>query len=184
MLLFCEDSQRSIGLDGLELRVGTVQECWSLPNTKHLQGCHVDLGPFGRRQLVQGCTITAGQRVLALCNVVPHELHGVLSQGGLLVAYFEDGRRIAVSPPLAAALGALASPSTAVAPAATSCALIDLDTPENAWARCRGQLTTTEDGRVLVGGGALVVDHEPCAVDEPGLGVGGGGCGLGGATFR
>ena len=44
------------------------------------------------------------QRVLVICNVLPREIHGWISEAGLLVARAAGGRE-AVQPPLAAELG-------------------------------------------------------------------------------
>ena len=46
------------------------------------------------------------QRVLVICNVLPREIHGWISEAGLLVARAADGSgREAVQPPWAAELG-------------------------------------------------------------------------------
>merc|ERR1712232_621133 len=72
----------------LELRVGVVMSATSVSGAEDLLSCTIDLGPNGHRHSVQGCLVVPGQRVLAICNLVDREIFGVLSQAGLLVAYY------------------------------------------------------------------------------------------------
>merc|ERR1712079_19715 len=94
-------------LASLDVRVGQVTSVYRMVDAERLFCCHVDLGPLmNARQLVQGIAVSVQQRVLVFCNILPRELHGVQSQGGLLVAYYADGHCEAVQPPSRPPLGA------------------------------------------------------------------------------
>eukprot|EP00931_Biecheleriopsis_adriatica_P092130 TRINITY_DN65953_c0_g1_i1.p1 TRINITY_DN65953_c0_g1~~TRINITY_DN65953_c0_g1_i1.p1 ORF type:complete len:365 (+),score=82.62 TRINITY_DN65953_c0_g1_i1:79-1095(+) len=148
------------GLCGVEIRAAVVQSAWSIPGSRHLCCCSVSLGSAQprQRQLVQGFSLRPGQRVLVICNLPSREMHGVQSQGGLLVASFEDGRRVAAAPPCSAALGALLQ---AAGPGPV--AAIDLAVAGNAWARLSCRLSTG-DGTVLLDGMPLMLGGDVCTV--------------------
>lgn len=62
--------------------------------------------PYFFRFLAGGHFLRQKQRVLVICNVLPREIHGWISEAGLLVARAADGSgREAVQPPWAAELG-------------------------------------------------------------------------------
>ncbi|CAE8724934.1 unnamed protein product [Polarella glacialis] len=146
------------GFAGVEVRVGAVDATWPISGSRHLTCCRVSMGPAGHRQVVQGYMLEPGQRVLVLCNLPPREMHGVMSQGGLLVASYADGQRVAVMPPASALLGDLLRESGERWPA------IDLDAAENAWDRCSARLSTEAGGTVLVDGRPLMLAGEACTV--------------------
>eukprot|EP00746_Dinoflagellata_sp_MGD_P138702 gnl/MRDRNA2_/MRDRNA2_72298_c0_seq2.p1 gnl/MRDRNA2_/MRDRNA2_72298_c0~~gnl/MRDRNA2_/MRDRNA2_72298_c0_seq2.p1 ORF type:complete len:872 (+),score=111.26 gnl/MRDRNA2_/MRDRNA2_72298_c0_seq2:59-2674(+) len=145
-------------LQALDLRVGMVLSSSPVPGTRHLSVCSVDIGSLGRRQVVQGCPVQPGQRVLVLCNIAPAEIHNIWSQGGLLVAYFEDGRRIPAAPPVSAAVG------TAVLTSAGTVPPIDVTVPDNAWCKCRERLTIAANENLDFDGTVLEIDGMPCKV--------------------
>jgi len=144
----------------LELRAGVVLSVSIVSGAEHILRCSVDLGPCGKRQLVQGCTVVPGQRVLVFCNLVHREMFGLLSQGGLLVAYYKDGVPEAVAPPQSAALGA------SVWPEAQAFPLVDLTIPDNVWAQCQGKFSTSTSGQVFFQHKCLEVKGEACTVQS------------------
>merc|ERR1719387_3098875 len=151
----------------LDFRVGVVLSSSPAPASNHLNICSVDVGSLGHRQLVQGCNVLPGQRVIVICNVTPAQIRGVWSQGGLLVGYYEDERRVAAAPPKSAPVGASLMQGTAASPP------IDIASPDNAWSRCCHRLSVCANGDICFDGTVLEIDGEACRLDS----------GLG-ATFR
>jgi len=145
-------------LRALDFRVGCILSAAAVVGSDHLICCTVDIGRFGSRQLVQGCPVEPGQRVLVLLNVVPREMHGLMSAGGLLVAYHRDGQRGAASPPSGAGLG------TALFGGAGACATIDLSIRGNAWEQARALLSVSEEGTVLANAAPVLLCGKICIV--------------------
>jgi len=139
-------------LASLDVRVGQVTSVHRMADAERLFCCNVDLGPLmNARQLVQGTVVAVQQRVLVFCNILPRELHGVQSQGGLLVAYYADGHCEAVQPPSGPPLGAPVASSTQLPPP------VDLSFAGNIWDQCRCYLSVASDGTLLLAGMPLLI---------------------------
>jgi len=146
-------------LASLDVRVGQVTSVHRMAGAGRLFCCQVDLGPLmDARQLVQGIAVAVQQRVLVFCNILPRELHGVQSQGGLLVAYYADGHCEAVQPPSGPPLGAPVASSAYLPPPA------DLSFEGNIWDKCRCHLSVSSDGTLLLAGMPLLISGLHCTV--------------------
>jgi tRNA-binding EMAP/Myf-like protein len=145
-------------LASLDIRVGVVLATTPVPGTRQLSVCSVDLGSLGRRQVVQGCEVVPSQRVLVLCNIAPAEIHTIWSQAGLLVAYFDDGRRIPASPPASAPIG------TSLLSVTSSSPPVDVIAPHNAWFKCRERLAISANGSLHFDESVLQIGGEACKV--------------------
>ena len=80
----------------LEFRVGTVLVCEEVPKSKKLLRFEIDFGGE-KRQIVSGIKAwykaeeMPGKRVMAIVNLKPAKLAGLLSEGMLLSAEDEEG---------------------------------------------------------------------------------------------
>ena len=87
----------------LDLRVGTIIEAEKMPETKKLIVLKVDTG-IDVRTIVSGIaeSFTAeevvGKRVTVLINLTPRALHGVDSEGMILMTETADGKLVFVNP--------------------------------------------------------------------------------------
>jgi len=143
----------------LDIRVGQVTSVHGVVDAERLFCCQVDLGSSkNAQQLVQGLAVAVQQRVFVFCNILPRELHGVQSQGGLLVAYYADGHCEAVQPPSGLPLGAPVASSTQLPPP------VDLSFVGNVWHQCCCHLSVASDGTLLLAGMPLLVSGLHCTV--------------------
>ncbi|HEX9798809.1 MAG TPA: methionine--tRNA ligase [Thermoanaerobaculia bacterium] len=109
-----EEGNGMIDIDqflSVELKIGKVLACESLPKTEKLLKLSVDLGePSGPRQIVAGIAKAyrseelVGTDIVVVANLKPAKLMGHESQGMLLAAIDPDGRPIVVRPHQAGAL--------------------------------------------------------------------------------
>merc|ERR1712194_626326 len=114
---------------------------------------------MGQRQVVQGGAVAVGQRVLAMCNILPCELHAVESQACLLVAYYANGERLAVQPPpdLPHGAGALQH--------RVRTAAVDPRQKDNAWDLCKAHFSTDAEGCVFFRSRPFQINGLPCKVE-------------------
>jgi methionyl-tRNA synthetase len=88
----------------VELRVGTVINCTSVPKSTKLLLLTVDFGPQGEKQIVSGIREwytpeqLIGEQALFVYNLQPREVFGIQSHGMILVAADETGKKQLVSP--------------------------------------------------------------------------------------
>lgn len=81
----------------VELRVGTIESCESIPKSEKLYKMQVNFGDFGKRQILSGIKASftpeelIGQQALFVFNLKPRKMMGLESQGMLLVAKNEQG---------------------------------------------------------------------------------------------
>ncbi len=80
----------------LDIRAGVVKLAERVPGTAKLVRLEVDLGELGVRQLVAGIADEyrpeelVGKTIIVLANLEPKKIRGVLSQGMLLAAVYDD----------------------------------------------------------------------------------------------
>jgi methionyl-tRNA synthetase len=79
----------------LDLRVGLITLCESVPKSKHLYRLLVDCGETKLRQIITGISEfyspveLIGTKIIVLVNLKPISIMGLESQGMLLAADFE-----------------------------------------------------------------------------------------------
>ena len=148
-------------LPGIEVRVGVVEEVQRISSSRHLSCCRINLGTTSKQVIQGGHFLRQKQRVLVICNVLPREIHGWISEAGLLVARAADGSgREAVQPPWAAELGKAIDGERTYP-------MIDMSTFDNPWIRVTRRLSTG-NGVVLLDGEPLMCAGEACSVDLEG----------------
>jgi methionyl-tRNA synthetase len=87
----------------LDIRIGTILEAEKIPKTKKLLKLKVDVG-IDTRTIVSGIATSfkpeeiIGQRVSVLVNLAPRTLHGVESQGMILMSDTTDGKFTFIEP--------------------------------------------------------------------------------------
>jgi methionyl-tRNA synthetase len=80
----------------LDLRVGCIRVCESVPKSKKLLRCDVDLG-FETRQVLAGVAEhfrpeqMVGRKVVIVANLAPRKMMGLESRGMILMATDRDG---------------------------------------------------------------------------------------------
>lgn len=80
----------------VELRVGLVTSAERLPKSKKLLKLEVSFGELGNRTILAGVgqhiepDTLLNQKVVAVLNLVPREMMGVMSHGMLLAAHSGD----------------------------------------------------------------------------------------------
>lgn len=86
----------------LDLRVGTIKVCETIPKSKKLLRCEVDLG-FETRQVLAGIAEhykpeqLVGRNVIVVANLAPRKMMGLESHGMLLMATDRRGKLASVS---------------------------------------------------------------------------------------
>lgn len=87
----------------MDIRIGKVLEAEIVPRTKKLMKLIIDTG-IDQRTIVSGIAghykpkEVIGRQVCVLVNLEPRELHGILSQGMILMSEDADGKLIFVQP--------------------------------------------------------------------------------------
>ena len=81
----------------IELRVGTIEECESVPKSEKLYKLQVNFGELGKRQILSGIKASfapeelIGQQAVFVFNLKPRKMMGLESQGMMLVAKNKEG---------------------------------------------------------------------------------------------
>lgn len=90
----------------VELRVARVEAAEALPKSKKLLKLQIDLGEFGKRQILSGIAqyytpeALVGRLIIVISNLKPAQLMGETSQGMLLAASTEgEGSVLALLAP-------------------------------------------------------------------------------------
>lgn len=94
-----------------DLRVGSILTIEAVPKSKKLLKLEVDFGVLGTRTILAGLAprleenasgpgthLVPGQKVVAVLNLEPRQMMGLLSHGMLLAAADETGRVHLVNP--------------------------------------------------------------------------------------
>lgn len=88
----------------MDIRVGTILECFKVPKTSKLLQFKIDDGA-GERTIISGLALSyddpeelVGMQVLFMANFAPRKLRGIMSEGMLLSAEDADGRLVLCSP--------------------------------------------------------------------------------------
>jgi methionyl-tRNA synthetase len=95
----------------VELRVGTIEECESVPKSDKLYKMQVNFGEFGRRQILAGIKKAfephelIGKQSVFVFNLAPRMMLGMESQGMLLVAKDEHEKPVLMQPSIKIANG-------------------------------------------------------------------------------
>lgn len=83
----------------LDIRVGSVLSIEAVPKSKKLLKLEVSFGPvLGNRTILAGVAsalpdrLVVGQKVVAVLNLAPREMMGVLSNGMLLASHDEEDK--------------------------------------------------------------------------------------------
>lgn len=99
----------AIGFFGYDLRVGQIMQVESVPKSKKLLKLEVNFGAvIGNRVIMAGIggnspygeivdgvwkdSCLVGQKIVAVLNLEPREMMGVMSYGMLLATHNEDGK--------------------------------------------------------------------------------------------
>lgn len=91
------DSQAQKFADAVRLAVGRIESIETHPNADKLYVEQIDLGSFGKRQIVSGLADfyrkeeLVGKKVIVAVNLKPAKLRGVLSEGMILAAECGEG---------------------------------------------------------------------------------------------
>jgi len=89
----------------LELRIATIERVEPVPKSKKLYCMQLDLGEFGKRQIVSGIALhytpetLIGRQIVIVANLKPAQLMGVESQGMLLAGSSESDGTLALLTP-------------------------------------------------------------------------------------
>lgn len=86
----------------IKFRVATIETAESVPKSKKLIKLGIDLGEFGKRQILAGISTfynpetLIGKQIVVVANLKPATLMGLESQGMLLAASTADGATLAL----------------------------------------------------------------------------------------
>src|SRR5262249_44848115 len=89
----------------VELRVALIESAEALPKSKKLLKLRIDLGKFGKRQILSGIAkhytpeSLVGKKIVVVSNLQPARLAGEESQGMLLAASNDDDTVLAILQP-------------------------------------------------------------------------------------
>lgn len=85
----------------LDLRVGTVTKAESIPKSKKLLNLEVNFGSvIGTKTILAGIAesyspeFIKGEVVIAVLNLAPREMMGIISEGMLLAAHGRNGTKL------------------------------------------------------------------------------------------
>ncbi|NDD53614.1 methionine--tRNA ligase [bacterium] len=96
-----QENSNEISIDDVakvQLVVGTITECTSVPNSDKLLCLKVDAGEYGQRQILSGVAKDlkpeelVGRQGVFIANLKPRKMAGMLSEGMMLYAYDKDGK--------------------------------------------------------------------------------------------
>ncbi len=99
----------------VELKVGKVTSCTTVPKADKLLLLHVDLGKLGTRTILSGIAEhyqpeeVEGREVVVVTNLKPRTMRGIESQGMVLMTEDQDGKLVFISPVDAVGSGATVS---------------------------------------------------------------------------